>query len=206
MRLQKSGLKRHFGGLVGKKRPTIMTKKDQKIDAVKKSEESKKSKKSEESMGFLRASKKAWKSTFDVPATMLKDLGFSKESKGSIGFLRASEKMWISTFEIPLIFLQDMGFSKERTEVAKEFNQNFISGFFARVLPSGEKKSGGGRTKSDASGQKSPSKKAKSAQAAKASKKDVATNEKPAEATATAKAKSAKQKDAASNAASRKHA
>jgi hypothetical protein len=168
-----------------------MTKKDQKIDAVKKSDES---------MGFLRAGKKAWKSTFDVPATMLKDLGFSKDSKGSIGFLRASEKMWISTFEIPLVFLQDMGFSKERTEVAKDFNQNFISGFFGRFRSTGEKISGGGSAKSDVSGKKSPSKKTKPAQATKASKKaskkDASTKSKPAAAAETVKTKTAKQKDA----------
>jgi hypothetical protein len=197
VRLQKSELKAPFGGLVGKKGPRIMTNKDQNIDAVKESEGS---------IGFLRASKKAWRSTFEVPSTMLKDLGFSKESEGSIGFLHASEKMWISTFEIPLTFLKDLGFSKERTEVAKDFNQNFISGFYARVRTSGEKISGGGRSQSDSSGQKSPSKKAKPAQAAKASKKDSSTKAKPAEAAATAKTKTAKQKDAASNAASRKRA
>jgi hypothetical protein len=197
VRLQKSELKAPFGGLVGKKGPTIMTSKDQNIGAAKKSEES---------MGFLRASKKAWRSTFEVPATMLKDLGFSKESKGSIGFLRASEKMWISTFDIPLTFLKDLGFSKERTEAAQDFNENFISGFYARVRSSGEKLSGGGRSQSESSGRKSPAKKAKSAQAAKARKKDASTKAKPAEAAATAKAKSAKQKGAASNAASRKRA
>ena len=168
-----------------------MTKKDRNIDAVKEAEES---------IGFLRASKKAWSSTFEVPSTMLKDLGFSKESEGSIGFLRASEKMWISTFNIPLTFLKDLGFSKERTEVAKDFNQNFISGFYSRVRSTGEKIRGGGRSQSDASGKKSPSKKSKPAQAAKASKKDASTKTKPA---ARAKTKSAKQKGAASNGASR---
>ena len=137
---------------------------------------------------------------------MLKDLGFSKESEGSIGFLRASEKMWISTFEIPLTFLKDLGFSKERTEVAKDFNQNFISGFYGRVRSIGEKMSGGGRSRSDLAGQKSPAKKAKPAQAAKASKKEASTKAKPAKVAATAKTKTAEQKDAASNATSRKHA
>ncbi|UCG72856.1 MAG: hypothetical protein JSV45_00270 [Chromatiales bacterium] len=105
-----------------------------------------------------------------------------KESEGSIGFLRASEKMWISTFEVPLTFLEDLGFSKERTQAAKDFNQKFISGFYGRVRSIGEKMSGGG-------------KKAKPAQAAKASKEKTST-----------KAKPAKQKDTASNATSRKRA
>jgi hypothetical protein len=193
VRLQKSELKAPFGDLVCKKGPTIMTNKDQNVDAVKESEES---------IGFLRASKKAWKSTFEVPSTMLKDLGFSKESEGSIGFLRASEKMWISTFDIPLTFLKDMGFSKERTQVGKDFNQKFISGFYGRVRSSGEKISGGGRSQSGSAGQKSPSKKAKPARAAKASKKEASTKAKPAKVAAKAKTKTAGQKDAASNAAS----
>ena len=148
-----------------------MTSKDKKVDAVEESEGS---------IGFLRASKKAWRSTFEVPSTMLKDLGFSKKSEGSIGFLRASEKMWISTFEIPLTFLKDLGLSKERTEVAKDFNQNFISGFYARVRSTGEQLRFGGRPKSNSAGQKSPSKKANPAQAVKASKTEKSTNAKPA--------------------------
>ena len=116
-----------------------------------------------------------------------------KESEGSIGFLRASEKMWISTFDVPLTFLEDLGFSKERTQAAKDFNQKFISGFYGRVRSIGEKMSGGGRSRSDLAGQKSPAKKAKPAQAAKASKEKTST-----------KAKPAKQKDTASNATSRK--
>ena len=174
-----------------------MTTKAQNVDTIEESEGS---------IGFLRASTKAWRSTFEVPATMLKDLGFSKESEGSIGFLRASEKMWISTFEIPLTFLKDLGFSKEGTEGAKDFNQNFISGFYARVRSIGKKISGGGQSQSDFPGQKSPSKKAKPAQAAKASNKNASTKAKPAEAAAAAKTKTDRQKDAASNAAGRKRA
>lgn len=124
----------------------------------------------------------------------------NEESKGSIGFLRASEKMWISTFNIPLTFLEDLGFSRKRTLAAKNFNQKFISGFYARVRSIGEKLSFGGRSKSDLAGQKSPPKTAKSAQAVKARKAETSTKSKPAKAVETARMKTSEQKNAASNA------
>ena len=122
-----------------------------------------------------------------------------EESGGSIVFLCASEKMWISTFDVPLTFMEDLGLSKERTQAAKDFNQKFISGFYARVRSIGEKLSFRRQSSRKVAEEKSEAQKTKSMQATNAGKEAASVKTKPATAGAAAKKKTPARTNAPSN-------
>lgn len=125
--------------------------------------------------------------------------GAGEGSGGSIGFLRASEKMWISTFEVPLVFLEDLGFSKERIQAAKDFNRNFIGGFYARVYKVGDKLSFGRQPSRKVPAEKSAAKKSEPVKATGAGNEAASAKAKPATAAATAKKKAPATKAAPSS-------